>query len=74
MVASDSHSEEEIRLGINSGFDLMSRTDFEWEWETNFNDDYKYQFELSWEFTKKLQVLGIYDFYHGWNSGLRIIL
>lgn len=48
------YSGEEIRLEINSGFDLTSRTDFEWEWETDFNGNYRYQFEMSWEFTKKL--------------------
>lgn len=67
------YSGKEVRLEINSGFDLTSRTDFEWEWETDFNGNYRYQFEVSWEFTKKLRVLGMYDSDHGWNSGLRVI-
>ena len=68
------YSDGGAELEAGSGVRLTSRGEFEWEWETDFEGGYEYEFSLSWEFSKKAQVVGVYDSDHGWNAGLRIRL
>lgn len=68
------YSDGGAELEVGSGVRLTSRGEFEWEWETDFEGGYEYEFSLSWEFSKKAQVVGVYDSDHGWNAGLRIRL
>ncbi len=69
-VYSDGGAELEAGAGVR----LTSRGEFEWEWETDFEGGYEYEFSLSWEFSKKAQVVGVYDSDRGWNAGIRFKL